>query len=188
MTTRSRSRTYAQQMGRFSQLPRELQIEAWLRMDWEDRELVCTTRNAPSFCTSEDSWKEAMKGYKRDKSYDDDLLITSMLTPIIDKIFKETSGQGSKKYFSLETSDPDDDRIYVKASDKREGLWKASEEYYKNHDKSLYHNAIIFYIWDHQYKGDDFSFDELSKYVFKYMTDGSHGDDDYQIYRITMIE
>ena len=200
MATRPRQRTYAQQMGRFTQLPRELQIEAWLRMNWDDKELVCTTRNAPTFCTSEEVWKEAVKSYGEYESDSNENLVASMLTPIIDKIFQETSIQGPKKYYVLEATDPEVERMYVKASDKREGLWKASKKYDNPWTTSLYKNAIRFYILglreqeeedeeeEEEQEEKEFSFQGLADYVYEQMVNGSGDDGDYQINQITMIE
>lgn len=177
------SRTYTEPLGRFSQLPRELQVEAWLRLSWKDRANICLSNNPPSLCFSESIWKQALIDYKP-KAYhtEESIAIVAMLTMILDDIFSRTAIPGINKYYFIQLRGRENDPVFVKASNPREALWKLSSD---TKDMAVYRDAILSYMWYIWNGRRSFSFNDLADSVVNYMSGTGPG---YRLQQIRMLE
>ena len=176
-TTRQSLSTYSEPLGRFSQLPRELQMETFLRLSWKDREHVCLSNNPPSICFSEELWKRLISEIP---SFTTNIILSLvlMLIPIIDNILRETSIPGPKKYFLLIehpsiTLNLGKGSVVIKASDAREALAKANENFSRTtRGITLYWRPVEMYFINTPKR--DFSFKSLVNYVLKHMLENNN--------------
>ena len=174
-------------LGMFSQMPRELQIETWLNLTWKDRETICLSDDPPFFCFSEDVWRKLLNIEERisDESLDS---IVRIWTPIINKIFKETSIPGPKKYYLLRCFDSisDYEQFVIKASDPKEALLKASnDQYFKDRNHGLYKCAISYYMDEIEDPDEKFSFKTVANVVLEFILDKEF---DYKLSEVRLMK
>ena len=175
-------------LGMFSDLPRELQIETWLRLTWEDRETICLSDDPPSICFDDDVWNKLLETEERitDESLDS---IVRIWTPIINNIFQETSILGFDKYYLLQYPDPyvfSDDLLVIRARDPNEALCKASiDPHFTGDNTPLYNCAITHYMNGTARKGEKFSFKIVAEIILDFMLDNRFG---YKLIEVRLID
>ena len=164
-TTRQSLATYSEPLGRLSQLPRELQIEALMRMSYEDLGRICLSNNPPGICFSEEFWKNRFSYGEFEEFTHEMYIICEFFGPIITDILEKTSKPGPTKYYMIKTGSIMDTNIYS-APDIRGAI---VEIYRGTRDKYLYCDAMHSYIFGVFQEGDTFSFNKLVNHTVSHL-------------------
>ena len=153
-------RSYTEPLGRFSQIPKELQIEAFIRLPWGDIANICLSGDPPSICLSKEFWEKLIRNRKPQHHAS---IISKLFSPVVNDILKDESIPGPQKHYIF--SEPGTYRsetIVVKASDPMEVLVKLNEDFLLRTDLSLYEYPIDNYIDNLE---SEFSFKDLIEYI-----------------------
>lgn len=167
---------YPESPSMFTQLPRELQRETFMRMSYEDIETICISKSPPRVCFSEEFWKnKLLYDHPHDRGDDDEIdyrieIVCTILSIVVQNIMKETSktGRTINHYMVIEETIPH--TVIYSAPDIRGALAKI----YDDEDMfTIYYNAIREYIVNVP-STKTFSFKELVNSVLTYLVKNPH--------------